>query len=84
MENRPKIPEDIKRIVRARCGYGCVMCGAQPYDYDHIEEYEIVKCHEANNLTLLCKHHHGEQFTESRGRTRKLRPIQFKDRNHEI
>jgi hypothetical protein len=61
MENRPKIPEDIKRIVRARCGYGCVMCGAQPYDYDHIEEYEIVKCHEANNLTLLCKHHHGEK-----------------------
>lgn len=61
MGKRPPIPSEIKRIVRERCGYGCVICGAQPYDYDHIMEYEIVKRHEADNLTLLCKHHHGEK-----------------------
>jgi len=61
MKSRPPIPPEIKRTVRERCGYGCVLCGAQPYDYDHIVEYEIVKCHEADNLTLLCKHHHGEK-----------------------
>lgn len=61
MPSRPEIPTEIKRAVRERCGYGCVVCGAQPYDYDHIIEYEEVKCHEAENLTLLCKHHHGEK-----------------------
>jgi len=61
MADRPEIPSEIKRCVRERCGYGCVICGAQPYDYDHIIEYEEVKCHEAGNLTLLCKHHHGEK-----------------------
>lgn len=60
-ETRPPIPENIKRTVRKRCGYGCVLCGAQPYDYDHIVEYETVKEHTEDNLTLLCKHHHGEK-----------------------
>ena len=70
MENRPPIPPEIKRAVRERCGYGCVLCGAQPYDYDHMVEYEIVKCHEAENLTLLCKHHHGEKTLKNLPRER--------------
>ncbi len=61
MTEREAIPQDIKRSVRQRCGFGCVICGSIPYDYDHIEEYSTVKEHEAKNLTLLCKKHHGEK-----------------------
>ena len=60
MTNRTEIPLQIKRNVRARCGFGCVVCGAQPYEYAHIEDYGKVQCHEEHNITLLCKHHHGE------------------------
>ncbi|WP_051289210.1 HNH endonuclease signature motif containing protein [Chryseobacterium daeguense] len=62
MENkRPAISENIKRIVRQRCGFGCVLCGNPVIDYDHIEEYNIVKEHAEENLTLLCPEHHREK-----------------------
>ncbi|NKR48795.1 cell division protein [Rhodococcus hoagii] len=60
-EDRPAIPEPIKRAVRQRCGFGCVICGIPLYDYDHMVEYSVVKEHEAENLTLLCKQHHDEK-----------------------
>lgn len=52
--SRPDIPEPTKRAVRKRCGFCCVICGCPVYDYDHIEEYSIVKKHEEDNLVLLC------------------------------
>src|SRR4051812_17249157 len=60
-ENRPPIPEPIKRIVRQRCGFGCIFCGAPIYDYEHIEEYNKVREHQADNITLLCPNHHREK-----------------------
>lgn len=60
-QNRIKIPESIKRAVRKRCGFGCVICGMQPYDYEHIIEYATVKEHTEENLTLLCSNHHAEK-----------------------
>ncbi len=65
LQERPAIPAAIKREVRQRCGYGCVICGKQLYDYDHMVEYNIVKCHEADNLILLCKQHHGEKTSKN-------------------
>lgn len=52
--SRPKIPEKIKREVRKRCGFGCVICGLPIYEYDHIIEYSKTKRHLAKELTLLC------------------------------
>ena len=59
--SRPSIPEDIKREVRKRCGFGCVICGSPIYDYEHMEEWSIVQRHKADEITLLCPMHHREK-----------------------
>lgn len=60
MTNRV-IPAGIRRRVRQELGFGCVICGCPIYDYDHIEEFSIVKEHESRNLVLLCPTHHREK-----------------------
>ncbi|MER6107657.1 HNH endonuclease [Streptomyces hirsutus] len=60
-QRREAISEPMKREVRQRCGFGCVVCGKPFYEYDHIEEYSEVKGHSAENLTLLCPDHHSEK-----------------------
>lgn len=65
MKNKPtareKIPPHIKREVRQRCGFGCVVCGLPLYEYEHMEEWAIVKRHVADEITLLCDRHHREK-----------------------
>lgn len=61
MPGRPAIPSHIKRKVRQRCGFGCVICGLPIYEYDHVPGYERVKRHRADELTLLCPTHHLEK-----------------------
>lgn len=51
----------MKRAVRQRCGFGCVVCGLPLYHYEHMVEYHVVKVHELDNLTLLCDRHHREK-----------------------
>jgi trigger factor len=51
----------MRRNVRQRCGFGCVICGTPIYDYDHIENWSEVREHEESNLTLLCVQHHREK-----------------------
>ena len=58
---RPSIPSAIKREVRQRCGFGCVICGDPIYEYDHILGWAKTKRHLPEELTLLCKKHHGEK-----------------------
>lgn len=60
-EPRSHIPEEIKREVRQRCGFGCVICGIPIYEYDHIVPHSITQEHVAGNLTLLCPTHHAEK-----------------------
>lgn len=67
MNDRPHIPEKIKREVRQRCGFGCVFCGCPIYEYDHLIEWSKTHHHQAGELTLLCSQHHAEK-------TRKLLP----------
>jgi hypothetical protein len=55
------IPADVKREVRQRCGFGCVICGLPLYDYEHMNEWAIVKEHVAADITLLCVQHHREK-----------------------
>jgi hypothetical protein len=55
------IPEGVKREVRQRCGFGCVICGLPLYEYEHMEEWALVKRHVAEEITLLCSMHHDEK-----------------------
>src|SRR5689334_10952129 len=63
MSNRDEISASMKRAVRQRCGFGCVICGIPVYDYDHIEDHSKVKEHSESNLTLLCPIHHRTKTT---------------------
>lgn len=59
MNNRPPIPNEMKRAVRQRCGFGCVICGFPLYEYEHMEEWAVVQRHVEEEITLLCRMHHG-------------------------
>lgn len=59
--DRPPIPADMKRRVRQRCGFGCVLCGLPVFDYDHIIDYSTVMEHTEENVTCLCDRHHREK-----------------------
>ncbi|MBO3089667.1 hypothetical protein [Cellulomonas dongxiuzhuiae] len=58
-------PDDVKRLVRQRCGFGCVECGAPIYHYDHMFDFAEVRRHRPEEITLLCPNRHDEK---SRGR----------------
>jgi len=60
-QERDNIPLPIQRKVRQRCGFGCVICGFPLYEYEHMEEWAIVKRHVAEEITLLCDQHHREK-----------------------
>src|ERR1022692_5207625 len=55
------IPDPIKRTVRQRCGFGCVLCGIPLYEYDHLLGWANVHRHVAEEITLLCDRHHRER-----------------------
>lgn len=61
MASRPGIPLDVKREVRQRCGFGCVICGLPMYEYDHMIDWADTHRHIAEEITLLCRLHHGEK-----------------------
>lgn len=49
------IPAEVKRAVRQRCGFGCVICGLGFYDYEHFApDYADAVAHRAEGITLLC------------------------------
>lgn len=53
------IPEPIKRAIRQRCGFGCVICGASITHYDHVDPpYEDATSHDADRIALTCPQHH--------------------------
>lgn len=55
------IPEDVKHVVRKRCGFGCVECGSAIYQYHHFNPpFEEAKTHDPNGITLLCGNKHDE------------------------
>lgn len=64
MPTRPKIAEPMKRSIRQRSGFGCVICGIPIYQYHHIHGFDAAIGHEEEEITLLCnachsKHHKG-------------------------
>jgi SEC-C motif len=60
------IPEETKRLVRRRCGFGCVICGNAITEYDHFDPaWADATEHRQEGIVLLCPTHHTEK---SRGR----------------
>lgn len=49
------VPADVKREVRQRCGFGCVICGFGFYDYEHFDpDFLDATEHNPKGMTLLC------------------------------
>ncbi|MGN6525788.1 MAG: HNH endonuclease signature motif containing protein [Burkholderiaceae bacterium] len=49
----------MKRAVRQRCGFGCVICGVGFIEYDHFDpEFADAQEHNPDGIVLLCPHHH--------------------------
>jgi hypothetical protein len=46
------VPAEIKRAVRQRCGFGCVLCGVPIFQYDHMIPFAEVQEHTEENITL--------------------------------
>lgn len=59
-QDREHLPAEIKRAVRRRCGFGCVVCGSPAFQYEHIEGYGVTG-HDPDAITLLCSFHHNEK-----------------------
>ena len=61
------IPEPIKRQVRQRCGFGCIICGKAFIEYHHFDPpFYQAREHRAEGITILCAEdaraaHHGRQ-----------------------
>lgn len=49
------VPAAVKREIRSRCGFGCVICGLAYYDYEHFDpDFKEAKAHNPEGMTLLC------------------------------
>lgn len=49
------VPAEIKREIRKRCGFGCVICGLGFYDYEHFDpDFHNAVEHNPAGMTLLC------------------------------
>lgn len=60
------VPEGIKRQIRQRCGFGCVICGLGFYEYEHFDpDYCDAHEHNPDGMTLLCS-----QCNQKRARNR--------------
>lgn len=56
------IKESVKKQIRKNCGFGCVICGAGIYEYEHVDpEYSAAKVHDPAKMTLLCGQCHGKK-----------------------
>jgi hypothetical protein len=56
------IPEDVKRQVRQRCGYGCVICGTAIVEYEHARpEFAKARVHDPRGIALLCPTCHAKK-----------------------
>jgi hypothetical protein len=56
------IPSEVKRVVRQRCGYGCVICAGAIVDYEHFSpEFSKATRHNAEGITLLCPMCHAKK-----------------------
>lgn len=56
------IPEDVKRTVRQRCGFGCVICAGAIVEYEHVDpEFARAHQHHPDRIALLCPSCHARK-----------------------
>jgi hypothetical protein len=56
------IPGEVKRAVRQRCGFGCVICAGAIVDYEHFSpEFSKATRHDPEGITLLCPACHAKK-----------------------
>ena len=56
------IPDDIKRAVRQRCGFGCILCAGSVFEYEHFDpEFARARQHNTAGITLLCPTCHAKK-----------------------
>ncbi|KVN46810.1 hypothetical protein WT12_14590 [Burkholderia territorii] len=49
------VPAAVKREIRQRCGFGCVVCGAAYIEYEHFDpDFADATEHNPAGMTLLC------------------------------
>ncbi len=49
------IPSEIRRQVRKRCGFGCIVCGCPIYEYEHLAPtFSEAVSHDPARIVLLC------------------------------
>ena len=71
-----EIPSEIKREVRKRCGFGCVVCGSAIYEYEHFDpEFKDAKEHIADGIALLCPTDHRRKEKKLLSREKYLEAI---------
>ncbi len=72
------IPTPIRREVRRRCGFGCVLCGNAIITYEHFDPpFAKARRHDPKGITLLC----GSHQIESAKRLLSKNTIQQADKN---
>lgn len=55
------IPDPIKREIRMRSKFGCVICRAGVFDYEHIDpKYKDASKHDPDDICCLCTGCHGK------------------------
>lgn len=55
------IPENVKRKIRQKSGFGCVYCGFAIVDYHHVDPpFKDAKTHDPDKITLLCGNCHNK------------------------
>jgi hypothetical protein len=58
------ISSAVKREVRQRCGFGCVVCGLGIIQYEHVDpEFNDAQQHDSDKITLLCPQCHAKVTT---------------------
>jgi hypothetical protein len=56
------IPDPIKRLIRQRCHFGCVICGRSIVEYEHFNPvFADARAHEAAGICLLCPNCHAKK-----------------------
>ncbi|WP_441000273.1 HNH endonuclease [Fodinibius sp. SL11] len=55
------IPASVKREVRQKYGFGCIICGSAIIEYDHFDPpYREAKEHDPEGITILCPQCHSK------------------------
>jgi hypothetical protein len=68
-----RIPDPMKRAIRQRCGFGCVICAAAIIEYEHIDpEFSRARQHHPDGIALLCPTCHAKRTRNFLSRRRVL------------